>query len=86
MHDDLQLIKNIEGAHAYHAFLALPPAAYADHISILFFQATVAVECFTPTPIIPLISFIKQHVLRNAADHRILFSKSWLRAWTTLRC
>jgi hypothetical protein len=42
-----------------HAFLALP-AASADHISILFFQVTAAVECFTPTPVIPLIYRIKQ--------------------------
>jgi hypothetical protein len=37
-----------------HAFLA-PQAAKAGHIAILFFRAAVAVECFTPTPIIPLI-------------------------------
>jgi hypothetical protein len=42
-----------------HAFLA-PPAANTDRIFILLFWATVAVECFTPTPIIPLISLIKQ--------------------------
>jgi hypothetical protein len=81
MRDDLQLVKKIEGAHVCHAFLTLPLAATADRISILFFQATVAVECFTPTPIISLIE--KPH---NAADHRILFLKSWLQAWTTLRC
>jgi hypothetical protein len=60
MHDDLQLIQKIEGAHVYHAFLAPPVAANADRISILFFRATVAVDHFTPTPIIPLISLIKQ--------------------------
>jgi hypothetical protein len=38
----------------------LPPAANTDHISILFFWATVAIERFTPTPIIPLISLIKK--------------------------
>jgi hypothetical protein len=42
-----------------HAFSGLL-AANADHIFILFFQAMVAVECFTPTPITPLISIIKK--------------------------
>jgi hypothetical protein len=69
MHDDLQLIQKIEGAHAFHASLAPLPAGNADRISILFFQATVAAECFTPTPIILLISLIKERVPCNTADH-----------------
>jgi hypothetical protein len=60
MCDDLQLVQKMEGAHVCHAFLVPLPAANADHICIFFFQATLAVECFTPTPIIPLISLIKQ--------------------------
>jgi hypothetical protein len=43
MHDDLQLVQKIEGAHVCLAFLTLLPAATADHISILFFRATAAV-------------------------------------------
>lgn len=49
----------IEGAHMRHVFLVLL-AASADHNSILFFQATAAVQCFTPTLIIPLIPHVKQ--------------------------
>jgi hypothetical protein len=60
MCDDLELVKKTEGAQVRHAFLTLPPpAATADRITFLFFRATVAVDCFTPTPIIPLISLIK---------------------------
>jgi hypothetical protein len=59
MCDDLQRIQKTVCARVSHAFLALP-AANADHISMLFFRATVPVEHFTPTPIIPLISLIKQ--------------------------
>jgi hypothetical protein len=43
VHEDLQLIQKIEGVHVYHAFLVPPPAANADRISILFFQAAGAV-------------------------------------------
>jgi hypothetical protein len=43
MRDDLQLIQKIEGVCVRHAFLALPLAATAHRISILFFQATAAV-------------------------------------------
>jgi hypothetical protein len=43
MHDDLQLVKKIEGAHICRAFLLPLPAATADRISILFFRATAAV-------------------------------------------
>jgi hypothetical protein len=60
MRDDLQLVKKIEGAHVCHASLTLPLAATADRISSLFFQATAAVQCFTPTLFIPRISLIKQ--------------------------
>jgi hypothetical protein len=65
--------KKIESARVCHDFL-LPPAANTGHISILFFWATVAVECFTPTPIIPLISRIKQLVFRVGALCRWLFA------------
>jgi hypothetical protein len=60
MRDDLQLVQKIQGAHMCHAFLAPPPAANADRISILLFRATVADECFTPTSIISLISLSKE--------------------------
>jgi hypothetical protein len=62
MRDDLQLVKKIEGVHVCHAFLTPPPllTTTADRISVLFFWATAAVECFTPTPFIPCISLIKQ--------------------------
>jgi hypothetical protein len=43
MRDDLPTVKKMEGVHFCHAFLTPPPAATADHISILFFQATAAV-------------------------------------------
>jgi hypothetical protein len=43
MHDDLQLVQQIKGAHVCDAFLAPPPAATADRISVLFFQTAAAV-------------------------------------------
>jgi hypothetical protein len=43
MRDDLQLVQKIEGVQVCHAFLMPPPAATADHISILSFRVTAAV-------------------------------------------
>jgi hypothetical protein len=84
MRDDLQLVQKTEGARVRHAFLMPPPppAATVERICISFgLQQQISV--LLPLPSFPLSN---SRVPRNAADHRILFSKSWLWAWTTLRC
>jgi hypothetical protein len=83
MRDDRQLVKKIEGAHVCHAFLMPPPAATADRTPSFSFGLLQRFSVLLPPPSFPLSS---SRVSRKAADHRIVFSESRLRAWTTLSC